>query len=108
MIPFAANAEANSGRRDHNVGIAWCARTSRTPPLIIYGGAATLLTRSGMKAELVVFDPTTVQDKADFQNPQRYAERIPLRDPCTEGRLSNSAKLTHERPGRILYGPAKL
>jgi len=81
MIPFAANAEANSGRRDHNVGIAWCARTSRTPPLIIYGGAATLLTRSGMKAELVVFDPTTVQDKADFQNPQRYAERIPLRDP---------------------------
>ena len=40
-----------------------------------------MLTRSGMKAELVVFDATTVQDKADFQNPQRYAERIPLRDP---------------------------
>src|SRR5437660_1409947 len=32
------------------------------------------LLRPGMKADIVIFDPAKVQDKADFANPHQYAE----------------------------------
>jgi len=35
------------------------------------------LVKGGMKADLVVFDPATVIDKADFVNPHQYPEGIP-------------------------------
>ena len=35
------------------------------------------LIKAGLKADLAVFDPTTVIDKADFANPHQYPEGIP-------------------------------
>jgi dihydroorotase/N-acyl-D-amino-acid deacylase len=64
------------------------------------------LLRPGMKADLVVFDPATIADKADFGNPHQYAVGVK----CT---LVNGAPalldgaVTDKRPGRVLYGPAR-
>jgi N-acyl-D-amino-acid deacylase len=64
------------------------------------------LLRPGMKADVVVFDPATVEDKADFANPHQYA--VGFKYVLVNGRVVvDEGKLTAERPGQILYGPAK-
>ena len=64
------------------------------------------LLRPGMKADLVVFDAATITDKATFEKPHQYAEGV--RDVVVNGRvILREGKMTEERPGRVLYGPAK-
>src|SRR5262249_47345973 len=65
------------------------------------------LLRPGMKADVTVFDPAKVTDKADFVHPHQYAEGF--RHVLVNGKpvLMNS-KMTGERPGRVLYGPAAI
>jgi N-acyl-D-amino-acid deacylase len=59
------------------------------------------LVREGFAADLVVFDPEKVQDKATFQNPHQYTEGFEF--VLVNGRLIvDGAKLTQVRPGRIL------
>jgi len=63
------------------------------------------LLRPGMKADVTVFDAARVADKATFQNPHQYAEGV--RDVLVNGKpVVLDGKLTEERPGRVLYGPA--
>ncbi len=63
------------------------------------------LIRAGLKADLAIFDPATVGDKADFGNPHQYAEGI--RHVLVNGRVVlRDGKMTGEMPGRVLYGPA--
>lgn len=61
--------------------------------------------RPGFKADVVVFDPAAVRDTAEFARPHQYAAGFEWvivngRPAIAEGRL------TGERPGRVLYGPA--
>ncbi|MEO7651990.1 MAG: D-aminoacylase [Bryobacteraceae bacterium] len=64
------------------------------------------LLRPGMKADVVVFDAATVHDKAEFASPHQYAEGF--RHVVVNGKpVLAEGKMTAERPGRILYGPAK-
>jgi len=64
------------------------------------------LLRPGMKADVVVFDPATVADKADFAKPHQYA--VGFHDVVINGKpVIVEGALTPGRPGRILYGPAK-
>lgn len=64
------------------------------------------LIRPGMKADLVVFDPAKVEDKATYEKPHQYA--VGYQWVLVNGRVVvEDDKLTAERPGRILYGPAK-
>ena len=59
------------------------------------------LLRPGMKADIVIFDPAKVQDKADYANPHQYAEGV--QDLIINGqRVIASGQLTAARPGRIL------
>jgi len=52
-----------------------------------------------------VFDAGTVIDKADFVHPHQYAEGF--RHVLVNGKpVLVDGKMTTERPGRILYGPA--
>lgn len=63
------------------------------------------LLRAGMKADVVVFDPATVKDKADFSHPHQYAEGF--RYVLVNGKPALlDGKLTTDRPGRVLYGPS--
>jgi N-acyl-D-amino-acid deacylase len=64
------------------------------------------LIRSGMKADLVVFDPARVRDVATYDSPHQYADGIPLVIVNGEPVFENNA-MTAARPGRVLYGPAK-
>ena len=64
------------------------------------------LIRPGMKADLAVFDPATVADMATFEKPHQYA--VGVKYVIVNGKVViDDGKLTAERPGRILYGPAK-
>jgi N-acyl-D-amino-acid deacylase len=59
------------------------------------------LLRPGMKADIVIFDPANIQDKADYANPHQYAEGI--RDLIVNGELVISGgQLTKTRPGRVI------
>ena len=61
--------------------------------------------RPGMKADIVIFDPATIADKSTFVKPHQYAEGV--RDVIVNGKVSlRDGKVTAERPGRVLYGPA--
>jgi N-acyl-D-aspartate/D-glutamate deacylase len=62
--------------------------------------------RPGMKADIVVFDPNTVADKSEFTKPHQYA--VGFRDVIVNGMpVILGGELTKQRPGRVLFGPAK-
>jgi len=64
------------------------------------------LIRPGMKADLAIFDPATVADKATFEQPHQYAVGVKYVI-VNGGIVIDDGTLTSNRPGRILYGPAK-
>jgi len=63
------------------------------------------LVRPGLKADLVVFDPETVRDRASFDKPHQYAEGVSL--VVVNGQVVlDGDRMTGARPGRVLRGPA--
>jgi dihydroorotase/N-acyl-D-amino-acid deacylase len=63
------------------------------------------LLRPGMKADVVVFDPATVGDRAQYDKPHQYS--VGFRDVMVNGRfVLRGDTVTAERPGRVVYGPA--
>ncbi len=64
------------------------------------------LIQTGMKADIVVFDPARVRDPATYDNSHQYAEGIPLVIINGQVVFENNA-MTPARPGRVLFGPAK-
>ena len=63
------------------------------------------LLRPGMKADLVVFDPATVRDRATYEKPHQYAEGVSL--VVVNGAVVlDGDRMTGARPGRVLRGPA--
>jgi dihydroorotase/N-acyl-D-amino-acid deacylase len=62
--------------------------------------------RTGMKADIAVFDAARVRDTATFEKPHSYAEGVTY--VIVNGQLIvDNGKMTPARPGRVLYGPAK-
>jgi dihydroorotase/N-acyl-D-amino-acid deacylase len=60
--------------------------------------------RPGMMADIVVFDPATIQDVATYDDPLRYS--VGVKDVFVNGRpVLFDSKITEERPGRALRGP---
>jgi N-acyl-D-aspartate/D-glutamate deacylase len=64
------------------------------------------LLREGAFADLVVFDPQRVIDKATFENPHQYSEGIEY--VVVNGRLTlEKGRHTGARAGQVLYGPGR-
>jgi dihydroorotase/N-acyl-D-amino-acid deacylase len=61
--------------------------------------------RPGMKADVIVFDPATVADRAEYDKPHQYS--VGVRDVLVNGKfVLRQDKVTAERPGRVLVGPS--
>jgi N-acyl-D-amino-acid deacylase len=64
------------------------------------------LLRPGQWADVTVFDPDTIIDKATFEQPHQYA--VGVEDVLVNGELVlEKGNHTGKRPGRIVYGPGK-
>lgn len=64
------------------------------------------LLRPGMAADITIFDPQTVRDKATFDKPLRYPVGIPY--VIVNGEVViNLGQHTGAKPGRVLYGRGK-
>ncbi len=62
------------------------------------------LLRPGMKADIVIFDPATVRERADFGDPHQLAEGFSYL--IVNGEVViDDGKMTDARPGRVLLGP---
>jgi N-acyl-D-aspartate/D-glutamate deacylase len=59
-----------------------------------------------MKADIAVFDPARVADRATFETPHQYAEGFLW--VLVNGQVVFDGKdMTSARPGRVLYGPGR-
>jgi N-acyl-D-amino-acid deacylase len=62
--------------------------------------------KEGMFADIVVFDPQTIADRATFEQPMQYA--IGIRDVFVNGvQVLKDGEYTGGKPGRALWGPGK-
>jgi N-acyl-D-aspartate/D-glutamate deacylase len=62
--------------------------------------------REGMWADIVIFDPGTVADRATFENPHQYPAGI--RDVIVNGAVAvENERHTGALAGRVLYGPGR-
>jgi len=72
----------------------------------IVGLADRGLLKPGMAADITLFDPATVSDKATFENPAQYPVGIPY--VIVNGVVViDKGEHTGARPGRVLYGKGK-
>ena len=65
------------------------------------------LVREGYWADLVLFDPARVQDKATYQQPHQFSEGFDF--VLVNGQpMVEEGKLTEARPGKVLRGTARI
>ena len=63
--------------------------------------------KTGMFADVVVFDPATIADRATFENPHQYA--IGVKHVFVNGvQVLKDGEHTGAKPGRALWGPGKI
>ncbi len=64
------------------------------------------LLKSGMFADVVIFDPQTIADRATFENPHQYS--VGVRDVFVNGQhVLKNGQHTGAKPGRALWGPGR-
>src|SRR3954469_5859098 len=62
--------------------------------------------REGLKADIAIFDPATVADRATFEQPHQYA--VGIAQVIVNGQIAfENGNMTAARPGRVLFGPAR-
>ncbi len=63
--------------------------------------------KEGMFADVVVFDPATIADRATFAQPHQYA--VGMKDVFVNGaQVLKDGEHTGAKPGRALWGPGKI
>jgi N-acyl-D-aspartate/D-glutamate deacylase len=75
-------------------------------PATQVGQAERGLIREGSFADITVFDPAAIDDRADYINPHQYP--VGIRHVLVNGvPVIRDASFTGERPGRWIRGPAR-
>jgi N-acyl-D-amino-acid deacylase len=65
------------------------------------------LIQEGMFADIVVFDPETIADRATFEKPHQYA--VGMKHVFVNGvQVLKDGEHTGAKPGRALWGPGKV
>src|SRR5262247_2414028 len=63
--------------------------------------------KEGMFADVVIFDPKTIADRATFENPHQYS--VGVKHVFVNGvQVLKNGEHTGAKPGRALWGPGKL
>jgi N-acyl-D-amino-acid deacylase len=63
--------------------------------------------KEGLFADVVVFDPATIRDRATFENPHQYAEGV--KHVFVNGiAVIRDGEHTGAKPGRALWGPGRI
>jgi N-acyl-D-amino-acid deacylase len=63
--------------------------------------------KAGMFADVVVFDPSTIADRATFENPHQFS--VGMKDVFVNGvQVLKDGEHTGSKPGRALWGPGKI
>ena len=63
--------------------------------------------KTGMFADVVVFDPKTIADRATFENPHQYS--VGVKHVFVNGvQVVKDGEHTGAKPGRALWGPGKI
>jgi len=63
--------------------------------------------KEGMFADMVVFDPATISDRATFEKPHQYA--VGVKHVFVNGvQVIKDGEHTGAKPGRALWGPGKV
>ena len=88
-------------REQHVITLEDAVRKMTAFPAQRLGLADRGLLRVGMKADLVVFDPATVKDRATFEQPHQYTDGVWAVIVNGEVAFENGA-MTSARPGRVL------
>ncbi len=62
--------------------------------------------REGMFADLAIFDPATIADRATFEQPHQFA--VGMKHVFVNGvQVLQDGEHTGAKPGRAVYGPGK-
>ncbi|MCE5306621.1 MAG: D-aminoacylase [Acidobacteriales bacterium] len=90
-------------RNRNTITLEDAVRKMTSLPARVYGFRDRGMVREGFCADLVLFDPARVQDKATYENPHQYSEGFDLVLVNGQPVVEND-KLTLVRAGRILRG----
>jgi len=93
-------------REKHIITLEDAVRKMTSFPAARVGLSDRGILRPGMKADIAVFDPQRVRDKATYDQPHQYAEGFAYVIVNGQIVFENGA-MTAARPGRVLYGPGK-
>jgi len=87
------------------IGLEDAIRRMTSLPAQKFGLSDRGLLKKGMKADIVVFDPSIIQDLSTFEKPHAYTKGMEY--VLVNGKLTvENAKHTTVRNGKVLYGPA--
>jgi len=91
-------------RKQHVFTVEEAVRKMTSLPANRLGLADRGVLREGLKADVVVFDPATVQDMATYENPAQYSKGVDWVFVNGTAVVANG-KPTNALPGRVLRGP---
>jgi N-acyl-D-amino-acid deacylase len=94
-------------RDEHVITLPEAIRKLAALPSSNLGLARRGVLKSGNFADVVVFDPATIADRATFEHPHAYA--VGVRDVFVNGVLVlKDGEHTGRKPGRALWGPGRV
>jgi len=94
-------------RDEHVLSLPAAIRKLAALPSGNLGLARRGLLKPGMFADVVVFDPATIADRATFEKPHQYA--VGVRHVFVNGvQVLKDGEHTGKKPGRALWGPGRV
>jgi N-acyl-D-amino-acid deacylase len=94
-------------RDEHVLTMPDAIRKLAAQPSTNLGLARRGFLKPGMFADIVVFDPTTIADRATYEKPHVYA--VGVRDVFVNGvQVLKDGEHTGKKPGRALWGPGRV
>jgi N-acyl-D-amino-acid deacylase len=94
-------------REEKLIGLAEAVRRLSGLPATNLGLAGRGFLKPGMYADLAVFDPVTIADRASFERPHQYA--VGMKHVFVNGvQVLRDGEHTGATPGRALFGPGRV